>query len=214
MKALKADTQIKPKSPISSLSPFLDALNIVRVGGQLKNSGFSYEQCYPILLPSQHPFTKLLISYEHIKHLHTGPNLLWSILRRKFYILQQNRAIQTCIAKCVPCIHQKASTRTQIMASLPKARVTPARAFQNTGIDYAGPFKLLRKGGVRTKSLIQRYVGIFICIDHCSARMYGVIGPLHCCQHAELETVAYSPPLPSSIIEVTGYVILIRITQG
>ncbi len=99
MKALKADIQIKPKSPISSLSPFLDALNTVRVGGQLKNSGFSYEQCYQILLLSQYPFTKLLISYEHIKHLHAGPNLLRSVLRRKFWILQQNRAISNLHSK-------------------------------------------------------------------------------------------------------------------
>lgn len=137
-------------------------MNILRVGGRLKNSEFSYEQCYPILLPSQHPFTKLLINYEHIKHVHAGPSLLRFVLRRKFWIRQQNKVIQSCISKCFPCIRQKASTRIQIMASPPRARVTPARAFQTTLIDYAGPFKLLRKGGVRTKIIIQRYVGIFI----------------------------------------------------
>lgn len=94
--------------------------------------------------------------------MHAGPNLLRSVLRRKFWILQQNKVIQSCLAKCVQCIGQRANTQTQIMASLPKACVTPARAFRSTGIDYAGPFKLLRKGGVRTNVIIQCYVGVFM----------------------------------------------------
>ncbi len=31
-------------------------------------------------------------------------------------------------------------------------------------------------------------------LDHCFAHMYGITEPIQCCQYAELETVAYSPP--------------------
>ncbi|XP_014208618.1 uncharacterized protein LOC106639488 [Copidosoma floridanum] len=49
------------------------------------------------------------------------------------------------------------------MAPLPAARVTPARAFSRTGVDYAGPFNILSaKGrGIRTS---KGYVAIFVCM--------------------------------------------------
>ncbi|KMQ87354.1 hypothetical protein RF55_13373 [Lasius niger] len=47
-----------------------------------------------------------------------------------------------CIAKCVTCARQRASLAYQQMGDLPAARVTSARPFARTGIDYAGPFSI------------------------------------------------------------------------
>ncbi len=51
--------------------------------------------------------------------------------------------------------------------------------------------------------MADRLVFLNVRLDQCSAHMYGVIGPIQCYQHAELETAvgifahsAYLPPLP------------------
>ena len=58
----------------------------------------------------------------------------------------------------------KADSITPVMANLPKARVTPARPFLTTGVDYAGPIKLLLRGGRGQRRIVtESYVAIFVC---------------------------------------------------
>ena len=162
IRALEANKDIDKKSSLCSLSPFLDAHGIIRVGGRLQSSNLSYEQRFPIILPSKHEFTKLIIAFEHDTNFHAGPQFLNSILRRKWWILQSNRAIKTCINSCLKCIRTKVETRYQKMASLPKARVVPGKVFQETGVDYAGPIKIIGKGG-RHKVFYKAYIALFVC---------------------------------------------------
>ncbi|XP_014208253.1 uncharacterized protein LOC106639252 [Copidosoma floridanum] len=49
------------------------------------------------------------------------------------------------------------------MAPLPVARITPARAFQRTGVDYAGPFNILSAKG-RGLRASEGYVAVFVCM--------------------------------------------------
>lgn len=164
LKVLQRHSQIDNKSTLLCLSPFLDAQGIIRVGGRLQQSDLSWEQRFPIILPSKHKFTKLLIRYEHLRHFHAGPSLLRSVLRRKFWIMQQNIAIQSCIHKCHTCIKIKSDTRSQMMGVLPRARIVPSRAFQVSGVDYFGPVKLReRKIGRGPLVIIQAFVAIFVC---------------------------------------------------
>ncbi|KMQ87298.1 hypothetical protein RF55_13452 [Lasius niger] len=50
------------------------------------------------------------------------------------------------------------------MGSLPKARVTAARPFQHSGVDYAGPFKILPIVG-RGQRTFKAYVVLFVCLS-------------------------------------------------
>ena len=164
-RALQKCSQIDSKSTLLCLSPFLDAQGIIRVGGRLqKQYELSWEQRFPIILPSKHKFTKLLIRYEHLRHFHAGSLLLRSVLRRKFWIIRQNAAIQSCIHKYHTCIKLKSDTRSQMMGVLPRARVVPSRAFQVSGVDYFGPVKLReRKIGRGPLVIIQAFVAVFVC---------------------------------------------------
>ncbi|XKL65471.1 hypothetical protein PGB90_008891 [Kerria lacca] len=162
IKILEKGSEIPKQSPLSSLSVFLDARNIIRVGGRLQNANLSYEQRHPCILPSNHPLTKMIIRFEHNSHFHAGPQLLKSVLRRKFWILRQNSVIKQIISTCMKCIRFKANTCNQAMASLPKNRVVPNKPFTVTGLDYAGPFAILSKGG-RHKVMVKAYIAIFVC---------------------------------------------------
>ena len=47
---------------VYKLRPFLDGTGILRVGGRLQNSSPDYQSKHPLLLPSEHHVTKLLIT--------------------------------------------------------------------------------------------------------------------------------------------------------
>jgi len=51
-----------------------------------------------------------------------------------------------------------------MMGNLPRERVTPARPFQRTGIDYAGPI-LIRTGKGRGHRTHKGFIAVFICLS-------------------------------------------------
>ena len=56
---------------VYKLRLFLDGAGILRVGGRLQNSSSDYQSKHPLLLPSEHHVTKLLITdvRESVGHL-------------------------------------------------------------------------------------------------------------------------------------------------
>lgn len=86
-KTLKLGLTLGKKNKLNSLSPFMDANNLLRVGGRLKHSHYSYDVKHPILLCSKHHITKIIVRMYHINLLHAGPQLLLANLRLNFWIL-------------------------------------------------------------------------------------------------------------------------------
>ncbi len=130
LKCLNKNLEVPSKCTLASLNPFIDASGIIRVGGRLDRAQLSWEQRFPIVLSPHHRLSKLIVKYEHVNHLHAGPQLLKSVLRRRFWILRITSAIRSCIIKCHTCIRLKADTRSQIMAALPQARAHLERYFK------------------------------------------------------------------------------------
>ncbi|XP_046659921.1 uncharacterized protein LOC124353908 [Homalodisca vitripennis] len=77
------------------LSPFIDEADVIRVGGQLKNSHLNYESRHPVLLPKQHPVVNLIIDYYHRIHLHSGPQLTQALLSQEIWIISARSAIRS-----------------------------------------------------------------------------------------------------------------------
>jgi hypothetical protein len=134
----------------------------MRVGGRLKNAEISENQKHPIIIPKNHCITKLLITHYHEMHLHGGVQLLLSSIRQNYWIINAKDAIRRYMWKCVKCCRHRLGKTTQLIADLPKSRVTPCRVFSKIGVDFAGPFQIkMKKGrGVRP---IKNYVCVFIC---------------------------------------------------
>ncbi|GFY31793.1 integrase catalytic domain-containing protein [Trichonephila clavipes] len=82
IRSIKKQISLPPKSPLRSLHPFIDEHGLVRVGGRLQNSQLPFNSKHPIILPSQHSISELLIKEQHIAHLHAGPTLLAHVLRQ------------------------------------------------------------------------------------------------------------------------------------
>ncbi|GFV52827.1 integrase catalytic domain-containing protein [Trichonephila clavipes] len=164
IRSIKKQISLPPKSPLRSLHPFIDEHGLVRVGGRLQNSQLRLNSKHPIILPSQHSISELLIKEQHIAHLHAGPTLLAHVLRQSHWIVGSRKLINKCIRKCLKCNKFKTSTTTpQLMGNLPKHRVTLERPFFSCGIDYAGPVLIKCNKGRGTKST-KGYIALFVCL--------------------------------------------------
>ncbi|GFQ71637.1 hypothetical protein TNCT_35381 [Trichonephila clavata] len=130
----------------------------------MQNSQLRFNSKHPIILPSQHTISELLIKEHHIAHLHAGPTLLAHVLRQSHWIVGCRKLISKCIRKCLKCNKFKISITTpQLMGDLPKHRVTLERPFFSCDIDYAGPVLIKCNKGRGTKST-KGYIALFICL--------------------------------------------------
>lgn len=160
---LQAGRLIHHRSHIMSLNPFIDQDNVLRVGGRLKNANISFDMKHPIILPKGHHFTKILIHQMHLNTLHGGPELVITMLRRRYWIVNMRSAVRLQIYKCITCFRFNAKRCSQIMGNLPNPRVHIERPFTHTGIDCAGPIDLRMSKGRGAKSY-KGYITLFICL--------------------------------------------------
>lgn len=157
----KAGKQLPPA--FRKLNAFVDENDILRVGGRLTNAEIAYDSRHPILLPRRDHIVNLIIEYHHRKNLHTGPQLLMSILRQKYWIMSARNIVRNRVQKCNICFRTRPTNQFPIMASLPACRVNEAKAFCHTGVDYCGPLSIVihRGRGVRS---VRSYICLFVCL--------------------------------------------------
>ncbi|KAJ8980855.1 hypothetical protein NQ317_008914 [Molorchus minor] len=141
---------------LKCLRPFMHE-GILRVGGRLVNSRLEFGIQHPILLPKHDRFVDLLIDHYHSSNLHTGPHLLLSILRQKYWILSARSIVRHRIKKCNVCFKLNPKPQFPLMGNLPSFRVQEAKAFLHTGVD---PLQIIpwRKRGVRSQ---KAYISVF-----------------------------------------------------
>lgn len=161
--ALSASSALPATSKLRNLHPFLDKENTLRVGGRLQQSQLPMETKHQAILPSSHHLTKLIITSEHQRLLHAGPQLLITSLRQQVWVPRIRQVVKATIHQCLRCFKLKAETTQQLMGNLPSYRVQPTRPFINVGVDYAGPL-LIKTGSKRSNTKTRAYVAVFICL--------------------------------------------------
>ena len=161
---LEKGKRVQNRSSILKLDPFLDEEKLLRVGGRIDNSDYSYEKKHPIILPKAHLLTKLIILQEHHKNIHMGPQALLCNLRERFWPTAGLSMIKIVLRNCTLCSRFKPRRFIPKMGNLPKERITPSRVFESVSLDYAGPF-LIKESKFRNKRFIKCYVVIFVCFS-------------------------------------------------
>lgn len=140
------------------------------VGGRLKNSHISDEVKHPMILPSDHRVTHLLIAHTHQSNGHLGINYTLAKLREKFWILKGIATVKKVLRTCHICRRMHGKTGEQLLASLPSARVNIEHTenrfpFSSVGVDCFGPFYVTFGHVSRgRKGTHKRYGCIFTCL--------------------------------------------------
>ena len=161
---LRSKQQLPSKNKLIGLNPFIDTDGVLRVGGRLRNSNLSFSEKHPILLPSDHHFTSLILNYSHSICLHGGTQLTLNQIRKIYWIINAKRITSNYIKSCITCVRNRPKLMTQLMGDLPHVRVRPSRPFSATGVDYAGPINFRVSKGRGNKSY-KGYIAVFICLS-------------------------------------------------
>lgn len=162
---LSNNIPLKKSCKINNLSPFVDKEGILRVGGRLQNSQFSYDKKHPIILSSNHQLTRLIFHYSHHQKLfHAGPQLLLANIRENYWPIGGRDLARRTVHNCIACFRAKPKGIQPIMGNLPAQRLLPGPPFIVSGVDYAGPY-LIRDRKGRGPKLIKSYICIFVCFS-------------------------------------------------
>lgn len=164
LSCIDAKINLPRKSKLLSLSPYLDNSNLLRVGGRIKNAQIPHNAKHQIILPPLARVSQLIFAEAHSRLLHGGVQLMTTHLRQDFWIPKARSIIRQYIhAHCVPCFRQRRHFSQQVMGNLPSQRLTPARAFLKTGVDYAGPINL-KTSEIRNSKIVKGYIAVFVCL--------------------------------------------------
>ncbi|XP_075162992.1 uncharacterized protein LOC142235614 [Haematobia irritans] len=163
--ALTQKKRLSPSSSILSFNPFIDSKGVLRSNGRLVQSpALTYGECHPILIPYDSRFALLFVEFVHKVTMHGGNQLMIRVIRSEFWIFRVKQLVKKVIHNCRICSIHRHRTQTKIMASLPPERTMLSRPFQNTGVDFAGPFGI-KSLTARACLITKGYVCIFVCFS-------------------------------------------------
>ena len=161
------DSALKCKQRVAILSSHLRCLNpikvngILHVGSHLRNAPIPDETKFPIILPRNHHFTKLIILKHHYETAHHGAQYVLGRIREKYWIVRGLSTVKSVLLNCWSCRKIKGKCLQQQLGPLPAARVTARRhCWYSTGTDVMGPI-LVKRGRAREK----RYICSFTCLS-------------------------------------------------
>lgn len=150
-------------SKLLSLCPILDSDGIMRSRGRIQRSSVGYDMKHPIILPKDHNLSKLIVKDAHVKTLHGGPQLMLNYIRSKYWIIHIQGLIRQILKNCVKCVQYSLTKSNPFMADLPSFRVTVARPFYRSGVDFAGPINIRISKGRGCKTY-KGYIALFVCM--------------------------------------------------
>jgi len=164
---LKSGSPLKSDSILLSLSPYLDSHGVIRVGGRLKLSEFPLQTKHPVLLPSKHPLTNLIVRFYHHKARHQGRHLTHGAVREAgYHVCKGQSVIRKLISDCVVCKKLRAPTEDQCMSELPAERLSPGPAFTAVGVDCFGHYLVHDgKSTRRTSASKKVWAVLFTCLS-------------------------------------------------
>lgn len=155
--------QISRQSPLISLMPFLDNDGVMRVGGRLQNCPqLTFDQRHQIIIPHG-GIAEMIVRKSHFDHHHPTLSTLHNILRQRFWIIKAKHIIKKVTRFCIKCFRVNPPNINQLMAPLPRARVTMTPPFTSSALDYAG-FYMIKSGTTRNAPKTKVYVALFKCM--------------------------------------------------
>ncbi|KAH7695392.1 Integrase core domain containing protein, partial [Aphelenchoides avenae] len=141
---------------------------LLYVKGRLGNIKMRPSALTPLYLPKEAMETALIIMDYHRNNCHSGVQASLANIRMKYWFTSGRRTVQRAIYKhCFPCrrevLHPYASPP---WPQLPTTRVTQARPFFCTGLDFFGPCLLRAPHPNGGYELRKYYVAIFVCMTY------------------------------------------------
>ena len=124
---------------VKQFNLYLNEDKIIRCKGRINNADTTEESKNPILLPSRHRYTELLIRERHDHVHHNGVRETLNVIRETHWVLKGKDALKRVTRKCTICRRYEGKPfTTPLFLDLPTDRVYEGPPFTYTGIDFAG----------------------------------------------------------------------------
>ena len=162
IKTVQSDISEDWRVRYQRLGPMMNEEGIIMVGNRIsKWLKTNWNRVGYILLPPNHPFTKLLILHLHNRD-HSGVETTLMKLQTRFWVPGARRVIKSVKSCCVMCRRINKVCEGQCMSVLPDERLTPRPPFYHTSLDLFGPFYVIDTVKKRTKMKV--FGVIFTCM--------------------------------------------------
>ena len=137
--------RVKELRSLKKFRPCLDDKGALHIEGRLNSSpDIAFDAKHPLILPSRHSLTKLVILWYHHWNCHSGVQHTLLSTRQKFWITNGNASVRRYVNECGVCMIKKAQPVRQLMSDLPQSRVTAnKKPFFYCGLDYFGPMSFV-----------------------------------------------------------------------
>ncbi|XP_065062455.1 uncharacterized protein LOC135689235, partial [Rhopilema esculentum] len=133
---------------------------ILKCKGRLENSDLALETKFPIILPNNNWFTRLVIEDCHERVMHEGLKATLTEYRSSFWTTKGRQYVKKILRDCRKCKKvQGKSYGVPSVAPLPEFRVKEVPPFTYIGIDFAGPLFYKSKIGKMEKC----YIALYTC---------------------------------------------------
>ena len=144
------------------LGIFVDDTGLLRCRGRMANSDLPYSARAPILLNKEHHIATLIVTDAHRRVLHGGVKETLTEIRSHYWMIRGRQFVRKLIHRCVTCRKVEGMPYHAVLSPpLPEFRVTQAKSFQYTGVDFASPLYI--KGGKATGNS-----KVWICLYTCA----------------------------------------------
>ena len=170
VKQIRNNSPVPNNSKLEQLNPIISE-NVLKLNGRLKHSNLPAELKHPIILPSDHHITPIIIRDIHVNSLHSGRDhtlaiRLMTLYREHYWIINAKSVIKRVLSQCIPCKIENMKPSNQSMGQLPNKRTAVFDpVFTNTGVGNFGPILVKNSKRVRfTSGHNKRYGVVFTCL--------------------------------------------------
>jgi len=143
---------------VKQFNLYLDEDKIIRCKGRINNAHTTEESKNPVLLPSRHRYTELLIRERHDHVHHNGVRETLNAIRETHWVLKGRETVKRVIRKCNRCRRYEGKPFTA--PRFPTDRVYEGPPFTYTGIEFVG---LLYVNSASPENRSKAYCCLFTC---------------------------------------------------
>ena len=145
-----------------SLNMYIDEHGVYRSDGRIRHAHIEEERKSPIILPKDDHFSKLVVLQAHHDVMHLGVEATLDQVRSKYWVIKGRQVVKMLIRLCRRCQQIQGKPFSSVkQPDLPMFRVTLEKAFDNVGVDFAGPLLVQeRKHG---QSSSKAWITLYTC---------------------------------------------------
>ena len=153
----------KKNSLVNQLNLRIDDSGHLRTCSRYQHADLPQSARSPVLLPKNHPFSRLVVLDAHSLVKHSGVSCTLTALRQQYWIPHGRVYVKKILTSCTRCKRYKRCDTFQLppMPPWPAERVKRSAPFQFVGVDFFGPLKIKAPG----QQTLKMWGCLFTCLS-------------------------------------------------